>query len=81
MYPINLPMLYMKEVLHLMRGLYGLVTTGRGVVEGMYTNAAIGQDHVPAALMYPEAGTTTAIAVTHGIKDIGQDNHEMFNQV
>jgi hypothetical protein len=74
MYPINLPMLYMKEAPRLMQALYGLATTGHGAVEDMYTNAAIGQDHVPAALMYPEAGTTTAIAVTHGIRDIGQDN-------
>ncbi len=73
-------MLYMKEVLRLMQEQYGLVMIGYGVAEGMYTNAAIGQDHVPAAHMYPEAGTTTATAVTHGIKDIGQDNTNMLNQ-
>ncbi|WP_426667624.1 hypothetical protein ACPPVU_16500 [Mucilaginibacter sp. McL0603] len=44
-----------------------------GVVEDMYINTATGQDNELAALMYPETGTIMEAAVTHGIKDIGQD--------
>ena len=51
--------------------LYGLATTGYGVVEDMYINTATGQDHALAALMYPETGTIMEATVTHDIKDIG----------
>ena len=64
----------MKEAPRPMQALYGLRTIGYGAAEDTNINTATGQDHAPAALMYPETGTIMAAAVMPGIKDIGQDN-------
>ena len=62
----------MNQVLHHLQVLFGLVTTGFGVVEGMYTNVVIGQEEGPGALTCMEAGLM-ALAAMHGIGAIGDN--------
>ena len=71
-------MLFMIREDHLMPGLYGLVTTGFGTVEDMYTNAGIGPGEEPIALMNVVAGTMDN-AVMHGAEDIGDKQLPVYS--
>jgi hypothetical protein len=72
MYPTNPLMLFMIREAPLMPGLYGLVMTGFGAVEDMYTNAGIGTGAEPIVLMYAVAGLTVPAAI-HGTEDTGDN--------
>jgi hypothetical protein len=78
MYQTNPQMLFMIREAHLMPGPYGLVTTGFGAVEDMYTNADIGPGEELIALMYAVAGIMEPV-VMHGTGDIGDNWLAVYN--